>query len=223
MNLSDATAARTARRLNPTTLIQCQDFWIPEILFFFTVKYMWLARTKVKGKVLSAPVRLMKSPRNGSSAATRVFTVRYPPLTITLKLRFSNENAFPFPFPYLVSKYSYIGLAKIWTKYIEGLIREERIVGEMESFKSHVEGDDRLKKRRDVCESEDPCWAIDAVEQIPGSRRPVGPITGESHSVERENSGRELQPQRLLHVLHHRRLNCCLFRAIKDNISWPKM
>uniref|UniRef100_A0A0D9ZB08 Uncharacterized protein n=1 Tax=Oryza glumipatula TaxID=40148 RepID=A0A0D9ZB08_9ORYZ len=66
ISLTAATAAATDKQLKPTTFSQCQHFLKMDILFCFTV------RTNVRGKVLSAPVRLMKSPRKGSIAATKI-------------------------------------------------------------------------------------------------------------------------------------------------------
>lgn len=57
-------------------LIQCQSFWMDVSLFLCAIRYIWFARINVRGNVLIAPVRLMKSPRNGNIADTNVFTVR---------------------------------------------------------------------------------------------------------------------------------------------------
>ncbi|GAV56810.1 hypothetical protein CFOL_v3_00352 [Cephalotus follicularis] len=94
-------------------LSQCQSFCEEDSLLFFATKYIWLARINVSGNVLMAPVRLIKSPRNGRRADTRVLMARYPPLTVNRNDRLRNANALPL-IPYLVSKYSYIGLANIY-------------------------------------------------------------------------------------------------------------
>lgn len=44
-------------------------------LFLFATRYIWFARINVRGNVLIAPVRLIKSPRNGNKADTNVFKV----------------------------------------------------------------------------------------------------------------------------------------------------
>lgn len=76
INLRAAIAAAMAKPPNTTTFSQCQALRGMERLFFLTFKYMWFARTNVRGYVLRAPVRLMKSPIKGSRAATKVLTVR---------------------------------------------------------------------------------------------------------------------------------------------------
>ena len=70
MSLTAATAAATDMQLNKTTLSQCHFFCRKLSLFFFAMRYMWFARMKVSGNVLTAPVRLMKSPKKGSKADT---------------------------------------------------------------------------------------------------------------------------------------------------------
>ena len=74
---------------------------------------MWLARINVRGNVLTAPVRLMKSPRNGKSAEISVLTAMYPPLAMILNTKFFKANGCPL-IPNLVSMYSYVGLANIY-------------------------------------------------------------------------------------------------------------
>lgn len=78
---------------------------------------MWLAKMNVSGNVLTAPVRLMKSPRNGNSAEISVLTAMYPPLAMILNSKFFNANGFPL-IPNFVSMYSYVGLAKIYNQRI---------------------------------------------------------------------------------------------------------
>jgi hypothetical protein len=76
MSLKAAIAAATDMQPKKQTLSQCQSFCKEVSLFFFATRYMWFARINVKGNVLIAPVRLMKSPRNGRRAATSVLTAR---------------------------------------------------------------------------------------------------------------------------------------------------
>jgi len=71
-----AIAAAADMRAKKQILIQCQSFWVDVSLFSFVTRYIWFARINVRGNVLIAPVRLMKSPRNGNRADTNVFTVR---------------------------------------------------------------------------------------------------------------------------------------------------
>lgn len=70
------TVAATDMRLKKIMLIQCQSFWKFVSLSFFASRYMWFARINVRGNVLIAPVRLMKSPRNGRRADTNVLKAR---------------------------------------------------------------------------------------------------------------------------------------------------
>lgn len=100
-------------------LIQCQSFWMDVSLFFCVTRYIWFARINVRGNVLIAPVRLMKSPRNGSTADTNVFIARYPPLTMIRNDKFLKARALPL-IPCFVSKYSYIGLANIYQNHKRG-------------------------------------------------------------------------------------------------------
>ena len=74
-------------------------------MFFLAVRYMWFARMKVKGNVLIAPVRLMKSPRKGRRAETNVFIARYPPLNMMRNPKLRGANALPLT-PNFVSRYS---------------------------------------------------------------------------------------------------------------------
>ena len=76
MSLKAATAAASDMQPKKQTLSQCQDFCRQVSLWSLATRYMWFARMKVSGNVLTAPVRLMKSPRNGSRAATNVFMAR---------------------------------------------------------------------------------------------------------------------------------------------------
>lgn len=76
MSLKAATAAARDMQPKKQTLSQCQDFCRLVSLFSLATRYMWFASTNVRGNVLTAPVRLMKSPRNGNSAATKVFIAR---------------------------------------------------------------------------------------------------------------------------------------------------
>ena len=78
---------------------------------------MWLARMNVRGIVLTAPVKLMKSPRNGKSAERSVLTARYPPLAMILNVKFFNANVLPV-IPNFVSIYSYVGLANIYKQRV---------------------------------------------------------------------------------------------------------
>jgi len=55
---------------------QCQSFCEVVSLSFFALRYIWFARINVRGNVLIAPVRLMKSPRNGKKADTNVLKAR---------------------------------------------------------------------------------------------------------------------------------------------------
>lgn len=112
MSLKAATAAAKDIQPKKQTLNQCQSCCVELSLLFFAARYMWFARINVRGNVLTAPVRLMKSPRKGSIAATSVVMARYPPLTPILNAKFLISSALPL-IPYLVSKYSYIGLANI--------------------------------------------------------------------------------------------------------------
>ena len=52
ISLSAAAAAMTDNKLNPTTFSQCQPFWKAESLGPFTIRYIWFARTNVRGNVL---------------------------------------------------------------------------------------------------------------------------------------------------------------------------
>lgn len=54
-------------------LSQCQSFCMDVSLFLLATRYIWFARINVRGNVLIAPVRLMKSRRNGSRADMNVF------------------------------------------------------------------------------------------------------------------------------------------------------
>lgn len=112
MSLNAAIVAATDMNPKKITLSQCQDFLIALSLVFFATKYIWFARINVRGKTLSAPVRDMKSPKNGRRAEIRVFNTKYPPLTEIRNDKLRMANALPL-IPYLVSKYSYIGLANI--------------------------------------------------------------------------------------------------------------
>lgn len=71
-----AIVAATDMKAKKQILIQCQSFWMDVSLFAFATRYIWFARIKVRGNVLIAPVRLMKSPRKGNRADTNVFKVR---------------------------------------------------------------------------------------------------------------------------------------------------
>lgn len=72
ISLKAAVAAATAMIPKKQTLNQCHDFCKALSEFVLAAKYMWLARINVSGKVLIAPVKLMKSPRNGNAADTKV-------------------------------------------------------------------------------------------------------------------------------------------------------
>ncbi|CAN1806713.1 hypothetical protein LINPERHAP1_LOCUS24768, partial [Linum perenne] len=77
--ISRRAATSAAKDITPKkrTLLQCQSFCKEFSLFLLATMYIWFANMKVSGSVLIAPVRLMKSPRNGSIADTSVLAVRY--------------------------------------------------------------------------------------------------------------------------------------------------
>lgn len=76
ISLTAATSAAADMKLKKQTLTQCQHFWEQVNLFFFATRYMWFASINVRGNVLIAPVRLIKSPMNGNKAAMNVITAR---------------------------------------------------------------------------------------------------------------------------------------------------
>lgn len=76
MSLKADIAAATDKKPKTQTLSQCQSFCREGSLSFFATRYIWFARMNVRGNVLIAPVRLMKSPRNGKRAETNVLTAR---------------------------------------------------------------------------------------------------------------------------------------------------
>lgn len=76
MSLKAATAAATDINPKKQTFSQCHDFCRELILFPFATKYMWFAKMNVRGNTLIAPVRLSKSPKNGSIADIKVLIVR---------------------------------------------------------------------------------------------------------------------------------------------------
>lgn len=112
MSLKAATAAAKDIQPKKQTFNQCQSLCRELSLVFFATRYMWFASINVSGNVLTAPVRLMKSPRKGNMAEISVVMARYPPLTPILNDKFFIFSALPV-IPYFVSKYSYIGLANI--------------------------------------------------------------------------------------------------------------
>ena len=71
-----AIVAATDMKQKKQMLSQCQSFCMDVSLFLFATKYIWFARINVRGNVLIAPVRLMKSPRNGKRADTKVLIAR---------------------------------------------------------------------------------------------------------------------------------------------------
>lgn len=73
--MAEIVAARDIMAKKPI-LNRCQSFCELFSLSFFALRYMWFARINVRGNVLIAPVRLMKSPRNGRKAATNVLKAR---------------------------------------------------------------------------------------------------------------------------------------------------
>lgn len=68
--------AATEMQPKKKTLSQCHNFDREVNFFLLATRYMWLARINVSGIKLIAPVRLMKSPKNGSRADRNVVKPR---------------------------------------------------------------------------------------------------------------------------------------------------